>query len=140
MRLLIAEDEAGISDAVARGLRREGMAVDVAADGREALYKARFVDYDVIVLDRELPEVHGDEVCRAVVAERPDTRILMLTAADRLDDLVGGLALGADDYLSKPFAFAELVARVRALGRRATPAAPPVLRVGDLEVDPARRT
>jgi len=138
MRLLIAEDEAGISDAVARGLRREGMAVDVAADGREALYKARFVDYDVVVLDRQLPEVHGDDVCRTLVDERPDTRILMLTAADRLDDLVGGLALGADDYLSKPFAFAELVARVRALGRRDGRTRPERMRRAGIELDPAR--
>src|SRR4051812_42517813 len=138
MRLLIAEDEAGISDAVARGLRREGMAVDVAADGREALYKARFVDYDVVVLDRQLPEVHGDDVCRTLVDERPDTRILMLTAADRLDDLVGGLALGADDYLSKPFAFAELVARVRALGRRDGRTRPERMRRAGVELDPAR--
>jgi DNA-binding response OmpR family regulator len=138
MRLLIAEDEAGISDALARGLRREGMAVDVAVDGREALYKARFVDYDVVVLDRGLPEVHGDDVCRAIVAERPETRILMLTAADGLDDRVGGLALGADDYLGKPFAFAELVARVRALARRNGRTRPERLVHGDLELDPAR--
>jgi two-component system, OmpR family, response regulator VanR len=138
MRLLIAEDEAGISDALARGLRREGMAVDVAVDGREALYKARFVDYDVVVLDRGLPEVHGDDVCRAIVAERPETRILMLTAADGLDDRVGGLALGADDYLGKPFAFAELVARVRALARRNGRTRPERLVHGDLELDRAR--
>jgi DNA-binding response OmpR family regulator len=138
MRLLIAEDETGISDAVARGLRREGMAVDVAFDGREALYKARVVDYDVVVLDRGLPEVHGDEVCRALVAERPGTRILMLTAADGLDDLVGGLALGADDYLAKPFAFAELVARVRALARRDGRTRPERLERAGMKLDPAR--
>jgi two-component system, OmpR family, response regulator VanR len=138
MRLLIAEDEAGISDAVARGLRREGMAVDTALDGREALYKARFVDYDVVVLDRGLPEVHGDDVCRTLVEERPGTRILMLTAADGLDDLVGGLALGADDYLAKPFAFDELVARVRALGRRNGRTRPERLERAGLVLDPAR--
>jgi DNA-binding response OmpR family regulator len=138
MRLLIAEDELDISAVVARGLRREGMAVDVAVDGREALYKARFVEYDVVVLDRGLPEVHGDEVCRTLVAERPGTRILMLTAADSVDDLVGGLALGADDYLSKPFAFAELVARVQALGRRNGRTRPERLERAGIELDPAR--
>ena len=138
MRLLIAEDETSITDAVARGLRREGMAVDVALDGREALYKARFVDYDVVVLDRALPEVHGDDVCRALVADRPDTRILMLTAANGLDDVVDGLTLGADDYLAKPFAFAELVARVRALARRNGRTRPERLDRAGIELDPAK--
>src|SRR6184192_362008 len=118
MRVLVAEDESRVADALARGLRREGMAVDVAPDGREALYKARVNPYDVIVLDRDLPHVHGDEVCRTLNAEQPDTRVLMLTAARSVDDRVEGLELGADDYLTKPFVFAELVARVRALGRR----------------------
>jgi DNA-binding response OmpR family regulator len=139
MRVLVAEDEHRLADAIARGLRREGMAVDIAPDGSEALIKARVVRYDVLVLDRELPGVHGDDVCRTVRGERPETGILMLTAAGTLDDLVSGLSLGADDYLAKPFRFAELVARIHALARRAAPSRPPVLRHGDLELDPARR-
>jgi two-component system response regulator VanR len=139
MRVLIAEDERRLADAIARGLRREGMAVDVAPDGSDALLKARVVRYDVVVLDRDLPEVHGDDVCRAVRDERPETGILMLTAAGTLDDVVQGLALGADDYLPKPFRFAELVARIHALARRTAPSRPPVLSHGDLELDPARR-
>ena len=127
MRVLIAEDEPRIAGAVARGLRREGMAVDIAADGAAALFKARVVPYDVVVLDRDLPRVHGDDVCRALTAEQPETKVLMLTAARSTGDLVGGLALGADDYLPKPFRFAELVARLRALARRAGAARPPVL-------------
>ena len=116
MRILVAEDEPRIAAAVARGLRREGMAVDVAPDGAAALYKARVNPYDVVVLDRDLPELHGDEVCRTLTAEQPRTKVLMLTAARSTDELVAGLALGADDYLPKPFRFAELVARLRALG------------------------
>jgi DNA-binding response OmpR family regulator len=139
MRVLVAEDERRLADAIARGLRREGMAVDLAPDGSDALVKARIVRYDVMVLDRDLPGLHGDEVCRAVRGERPETGILMLTAAGALEDLVEGLSLGADDYLAKPFRFAELVARIRALGRRATPSRPPVLAHRDLELDPARR-
>ncbi len=129
-----------MADAIARGLRREGMAVDLSLDGADALVKARVVRYDVLVLDRDLPGVHGDEVCRAVRDQRPETGILMLTAAGTLDDLVHGLSLGADDYLPKPFRFAELVARIRALGRRSTPSRPPMLRHGDVELDPARRS
>jgi two-component system, OmpR family, response regulator VanR len=140
MRVLIAEDERRVADAVARGLRREGMAVDVAGDGEAALFKGRSTDYDVIVLDRDLPALHGDDVCRTLRSERPEQKIIMLTASRALDDVVDGLALGADDYLSKPFAFAELVARVRSLGRRAGPARPAVLRSGDLELDPARHS
>src|SRR5438067_2655698 len=140
MRVLIAEDERRLAEAIARGLRREGMAVDLAPDGTDALVKARVVRYDVVVLDRDLPGMHGDEVCRAVRDERPETGILMLTAAGALEDLVEGLSLGADDYLAKPFRFAELVARIQALARRATPSRPPVLRHGDLELDPARHT
>jgi two-component system, OmpR family, response regulator VanR len=139
MRVLIAEDERRVADAVARGLRREGMAVDLAGDGENALFKGRVVDYDVIVLDRDLPALHGDEVCRTLRTERPELKILMLTASGTLDDVVDGLSLGADDYLSKPFAFAELVARLRSLGRRAGPARPAVLHAGDVELDPARR-
>ena len=140
VRVLIAEDERRLADAIARGLRREGMAVDLAPDGTDALVKARVIRYDVLVLDRDLPGLHGDEVCRVVRDERPETGILMLTAAGTLDDLVEGLAIGADDYLPKPFRFAELVARIRALGRRSVPSRPPVLRHRDIELDPARRT
>jgi two-component system, OmpR family, response regulator VanR len=140
MRVLIAEDEPRIAGAVARGLRREGMAVDIAADGAQALYKARVVPYDVVVLDRDLPEVHGDDVCRTLAVEQPETKVLMLTAARSTDDLVAGLSLGADDYLPKPFRFAELVARVRALARRAGAALPPVLEAADVVLDPARRS
>ena len=139
MRVLIAEDEQRLADAIARGLRREGMAVDLAPDGSDALVKARVVRYDVLVLDRDLPGVHGDDVCRTIRGERPDTGILMLTAAGTLEDLVEGLALGADDYLPKPFRFAELVARIHALARRSAPSRPPVLTHGDVELDPARR-
>jgi two-component system, OmpR family, response regulator VanR len=140
MRVLVAEDEPRIAGAVARGLRREGMAVDIAQDGATALYKARVVPYDVVVLDRDLPELHGDDVCRALAAEQPDTKVLMLTAARTTDDLVAGLSLGADDYLPKPFRFAELVARLRALARRSGSARPPVLASADVVLDPARRT
>src|SRR5271167_1759175 len=139
MRVLIAEDERRLADAIARGLRREGMAVDVAPDGTDALLKARVIRYDVMVLDRELPGVHGDEVCRMVRGERPETGILMLTAAGTLQDVVDGLSIGADDYLPKPFRFAELVARIHALARRSSPSRPPVLQLGDIELDPARR-
>jgi DNA-binding response OmpR family regulator len=139
MRVLIAEDELRLADAIARGLRREGMAVDVAPDGTEALVKARVIRYDVLVLDRDLPGVHGDDVCRSLRDQQPETGILMLTAAGTLDDVVSGLAIGADDYLAKPFRFAELVARIRALARRSLPSRPPVLRHGDIELDPARR-
>jgi DNA-binding response OmpR family regulator len=139
MRVLIAEDERRLAEAIARGLRREGMAVDLAPDGTDALVKARVIRYDVLVLDRDLPGVHGDEVCRAVRGERPETGILMLTAAGAVEDLVEGLSLGADDYLAKPFRFAELVARIRALARRSSPRPPPVLHHADLELDPAAR-
>jgi DNA-binding response OmpR family regulator len=140
VRVLLAEDEPRVAAAIARGLRRHGAAVDVAPNGVEALVNARVHPYDVVVLDRDLPELHGDEVCIALNAERPDMKILMLTAARTTDDLVRGLALGADDYLPKPFRFAELVARVHALARRAGHARPPVLRHDDVELDPARRT
>ena len=140
MRVLVAEDEPRVAAAVARGLRGQGAAVDVAGDGASALYHARVYAYDVLLLDRDLPEVHGDEVCRTLRREQPELKILMLTAARTTDELVDGLALGADDYLGKPFRFAELVARVHALSRRAGAARPPVLRHGDVELDPARRT
>ncbi|HET9104293.1 MAG TPA: response regulator transcription factor [Solirubrobacteraceae bacterium] len=139
MRVLIAEDELRLADAIARGLRRQGIAVDIAPDGEQALSKARLVRYDVLVLDRDLPGIHGDDVCRTVRGERPETGILMLTAAGTLQDMVDGLTMGADDYLPKPFRFAELVARIQALARRTAPSRPPVLQRGDLELDPARR-
>ncbi|MGX6447097.1 response regulator transcription factor [Patulibacter sp. S7RM1-6] len=138
MRVLVAEDHDRVADAVARGLRRGGIAVDVAADGEAALQKARVHPYDVVVLDRDLPRVHGDDVCRALHEERPETKILMLTAAATLDETVEGLALGADDYLTKPFRFAELSARVDALGRRSGRPRPSVLRRGDVVLDPGR--
>ena len=138
--MLVAEDERRVADAVARGLRREGMAVDVAYDGGSALDKARMHGYDVLVLDRDLPVVHGDDVCRTLRDEEPDSRVLMLTAAAAVDDLVDGLSLGADDYMPKPFEFAELVARVRALARRTHPANPPTMTAGDVALDSARRT
>ncbi|GHJ13138.1 MULTISPECIES: response regulator transcription factor [unclassified Micromonospora] len=139
MRVLVVEDERNLADAIARGLRKRGMAVDVAYDG-DAGHEAAFVTrYDVVVLDRDLPGVHGDRICADLAASGTLTRVLMLTASGTVADRVEGLQLGADDYLAKPFAFDELVARVQALGRRATPAAPPVLAVADLELDPARR-
>ena len=137
--MLIAEDESRLADAIARGLRRQGIAVDLAPDGGQAVAKARIVRYDVLVLDRDLPVLHGDEVCRTVRDERPETGILMLTAAGTLEEMVEGLSLGADDYLPKPFRFAELVARIHALARRSAPSRPPVMRHGELELDPARR-
>ncbi|WP_210495504.1 response regulator transcription factor [Patulibacter sp. SYSU D01012] len=138
MRVLVAEDHERVADAVARGLRRGGIAVDVAADGEAALAKARVHPYDVVVLDRDLPLVHGDDVCRSLHEERPETKILMLTAAATLDEMVEGLAIGADDYLTKPFRFAELSARVDALGRRSGRPRPSVLERGDVVLDPGR--
>jgi DNA-binding response OmpR family regulator len=139
VRVLVVEDERLLADAVALGLRREAMAVDIVYDGASAEQRIAVNDYDVVVLDRDLPGVHGDDVCRGLVANRPQVRILMLTAASEVTDRVDGLGLGADDYLGKPFVFAELVARVRALGRRSRPAHPPVLERDGLRVDPARR-
>jgi DNA-binding response OmpR family regulator len=139
MRVLLAEDHPGVAASIAEGLRQEGAAVDVAPDGSRALYLARVHPYDVVVLDRDLPEVHGDDVCRTLNSEQPHTKVLMLTASRTTEDVVQGLALGADDYLLKPFRFDELVARVHALARRAGPARPAVLAVGDLRLDPARR-
>ncbi len=138
MRLLIVEDEVRLAETLAKGLRRRGVTVDAANDGQDGLHKALTTDYDVVVLDRDLPLLHGDDVCRAIIAERPSTRVLMLTASSSLDEMVHGLGIGADDYLGKPFEFAELVARVFALARRSTPAVPPVLSAGDIELDPGR--
>ncbi|PSK90245.1 DNA-binding response OmpR family regulator [Murinocardiopsis flavida] len=141
MRVLIVEDEPSLAATVAEGLRGEGMAVDVAADGDAGLEMATVHGYDVIVLDRDLPVIHGDEIC-ARVADDPsiDARVLMLTAMGQVSDRVDGLSRGADDYLAKPFAYAELVARVRALGRRTRPAAPPVLHRAGVSLDGRLRT
>jgi DNA-binding response OmpR family regulator len=139
VRVLVVEDEQLLADAIAEGLRRESLAVDVAYDGEAALERVGVNEYDVVVLDRDLPKIHGDEVCRLVLEAGGSARVLMLTAASAVGDRVTGLSLGADDYLGKPFAFAELIARVRALGRRARPAAPPVLDRAGIRLDPARR-
>jgi DNA-binding response OmpR family regulator len=139
MRVLLVEDHAKLAVTVARGLRRLGMAVDVAFDGEDALAHTAVTEYDVVVLDRDLPGVHGDDVCRRLVAEERDCRVLMLTAAGTIEDRVEGLTLGADDYLPKPFDAAELVARIQALGRRARGRTAPVLELGELRLDPARR-
>jgi two-component system, OmpR family, response regulator VanR len=139
VRVLVVEDERALADAVAGRLREELMAVDVVYDGGSALERVGVNDYDVVLLDRDLPVVHGDDVCRSLVARPASTRILMLTAAGDLADRVTGLDLGADDYLAKPFALVELVARVRALGRRAREPVPPVLTRAGIRLDPARR-
>lgn len=140
MRVLVVEDEEALAEAVARGLRREGMAVDVALNGDDGHEKAMVTRYDVIVLDRDLPGMSGDTLCREIVASGQLSRVLMLTASGTVADRVDGLSLGADDYLAKPFAFPELIARVRALGRRSTPAKPPLLTAADVRLDPAKRT
>ncbi|WP_199549761.1 response regulator transcription factor [Streptomyces sp. N35] len=139
MRVLVVEDEPFLAEMIAEGLRKDALAVDVAGDGLQAMHKLRFGAYDVMVLDRDLPGLHGDEVCRRVAQQGLLTRILMLTASATLQDRVAGLGLGADDYLGKPFAYEELLARVLALGRRATPALPPVLRAAGVVLDTARR-
>jgi DNA-binding response OmpR family regulator len=139
VRLLVVEDERVLADAIATGLRREAHAVDVAYDGLGALERTGVNEYDVIVLDRDLPKMHGDDVCRRLVAQRYPARILMLTASGELEDKVEGLSIGADDYLAKPFAFSELVARVRALGRRSSAPLPPILERSGLTLDPGRR-
>jgi DNA-binding response OmpR family regulator len=139
MRVLVIEDFEVLATAIGNGLRREGMAVDVALDGNDALEHLAVTRYDVVVLDRDLPGVHGDEVCRQIVAGGSQSRVLMLTAASTVRERVDGLGLGADDYLPKPFDFAELVARVRALGRRSAPAVPPTLESGGVTLDPGRR-
>jgi DNA-binding response OmpR family regulator len=139
VRVLVVEDFEVLARSIGTGLRREGMAVDVVLDGTDALGHLAVTRYDVIVLDRDLPGVHGDDICRQVAAGGANVRVLMLTAASTVKDRVDGLGLGADDYLPKPFDFAELVARVRALGRRSALAAPPILQAADLTLDPARR-
>jgi DNA-binding response OmpR family regulator len=139
MRVLVVEDESMLAEAIADGLRQETFAVDVAGDGASALERLTVNSYDVVVLDRDLPVLHGDQVCRQIVADRIDVRVLMLTASGTVADRVGGFDLGADDYLAKPFAFEELVARVRALSRRSRPAASPVLECAGIHVDPRHR-
>jgi DNA-binding response OmpR family regulator len=139
VRVLVVEDFEILARSIGTGLRREGMAVDVVLEGNDALEHLAITRYDVVILDRDLPGVHGDEVCKSIVAERSGSRVLMLTAASTVKDRVDGLGLGADDYLPKPFDFSELVARVRALGRRSTPATPPTLSAADLTLDPSRR-
>jgi DNA-binding response OmpR family regulator len=139
MRILVVEDERMLADAIAEWLREEAHAVDVAGDGAAALERIGVNDYDVVILDRDLPRVHGDEVCRRMVADGSEARVLMLTAAAGIGDRVAGLSLGADDYLTKPFAMPELAARVLALGRRTRPGVPPVLRRAGITLDPARR-
>ncbi len=135
----MVEDFEILARSVGTGLRREGLAVDVVLDGTDALARLATTRYDVVILDRDLPDIGGDDICRRLADDRSDTRVLMLTAAGTIEDRVDGLSLGADDYLPKPFAFAELVARVRALARRATPPLPPTLSCGDITLDPARR-
>jgi DNA-binding response OmpR family regulator len=139
MRVLVVEDFEILARTIGTGLRREGMAVDVVLDGADALEHLAVTRYDVVVLDRDVPGVHGDEVCRQIVATHPASRVLMLTASSTVKQRVDGLGLGADDYLPKPFDFAELVARIRALGRRIAVAVPPVLESGDLTLDSSRR-
>jgi DNA-binding response OmpR family regulator len=139
MRVLVVEDHKELAATIAVGLRREGMAVDIALDGQTALRQVGRADYDVVVLDRDLPKLHGDDVCRAVVNQGSRSRILMLTAADTIESRVDGLSLGADDYLPKPFAFAELVARIRALARRSQPPVRPILTSGDIRLDTSQR-
>jgi DNA-binding response OmpR family regulator len=139
MRVLVVEDHEVLGRTIGAGLRREGMAVDVVLDGADALAHVATARYDVVVLDRDLPGVHGDDVCRRLVADRTGSRVLMLTAASTVRDRVDGLGLGADDYLPKPFDFSELVARIRALARRSTVALPPTLERGDVTLDPSAR-
>jgi len=139
VRVLVVEDERLLADAITDGLRNHAIAVDVAYDGDAALERLAVNDYDVVVLDRDLPRVSGDQVCATLVESGTATRILMLTAATAVTQRVAGLGLGADDYLTKPFAFAELVARIQALGRRARPATPPVLERAGIRLDPHRR-
>jgi DNA-binding response OmpR family regulator len=139
VRVLVVEDFEILARTIGTGLRREGMAVDVVLDGTDALEHLAVTRYDVVVLDRDIPGVHGDDVCRRIVAQHSQTRVLMLTAASTVKERVEGLGIGADDYLPKPFDFTELVARVRALGRRSADAIPPTLESGDITLDPSHR-
>jgi DNA-binding response OmpR family regulator len=139
VRVLVVEDFKVLAETIATGLRREGMAVDVVLAGDEAIERLGVNRYDVVVLDRDLPGVPGDDVCRRITTDHAQSRVLMLTAASTVRDRVEGLEIGADDYLPKPFDFTELVARVRALGRRSVDAVPPTLESGDITLDPSRR-
>src|SRR6202034_2940161 len=139
MRVLVVEDHAKLAMTMATGLRQAGMAVDVVFDGQDALDHLALTAYDVVVLDRDIPGVHGDDVCKALAAKGSPSRVLMLTAAGSVEDRVEGLGIGADDYLAKPCDFTELVARIHALGRRPGNSLPPTLSYGDLELDPSRR-
>lgn len=140
MRVLLVDDDVALTDVTSRGLRRAGFAVDIALDGESALAKVGYTDYDLVVLDRSLPGLSGDAVCKELVNDGATSRILMLSAASDLDQRVEGLLIGADDYLPKPFAMTELVARLHALSRRASRVMPPVLRWEEVSLDPARRT
>ncbi|MEV2250521.1 response regulator transcription factor [Streptomyces sp. NPDC050147] len=139
MRVLVVEDHAVLAESVARVLRREGMAVDVVHDGERALESTSVVDYDVVVLDRDLPGIHGDDVCGTLAGQPQQPRVLMLTASGTMAERVDGLNLGADDYLPKPFAYPELIARIRAISRRPQQALAPILTHDDLRLDPAKR-
>jgi two-component system response regulator VanR len=139
MRVLIVEDEVFLAEALQAGLRQDSIAADIALDGDDALERVTVNDYDVVVLDRDIPGTHGDEVCAIISREHPGVRVLMLTAAGRLNDKVSGFELGADDYLTKPFAFEELIVRLHALARRPSASSPPVLEFGDLRLDPFRQ-
>jgi len=139
MRVLVVEDFEILARSIGTGLRREGIAVDVVLDGDDALAHLELTRYDVVLLDRDLPGVHGDEICRRITSKKMESRILMLTAAGTVKERVEGLGLGADDYLAKPFDFSELLARVRALARRSATALPPALECGELTLDPNRR-
>jgi len=139
MRVLVVEDELFLAEALQAGLQHESIAADIALDGDEALERVAVNDYDVVVLDRDLPGTHGDQVCAVIAREHPGVRVLMLTAAARLQDKIGGFELGADDYLTKPFAVEELIVRLHALARRPAAALPPVLEVADLRLDPFRQ-
>jgi DNA-binding response OmpR family regulator len=140
MRILVAEDARPLADIVAEGLRDQGMAVDIARDGLEAAARLDVNAYDVVVLDRDLPGIHGDTLCQMITARDQRAMVLMLTAAGAPEDRVSGLGLGADDYLAKPFHFPELVLRIRALARRKPAARARILRVAGIELDPATRT
>jgi DNA-binding response OmpR family regulator len=140
MRVLVIEDDEELAETIAAGLREARMAVDIALDGEAGLARALVHEYDVIVLDRDLPVIHGDDVCEKLVAAGGRSRVLMLTAAAEIEEMVDGLGLGADDYLTKPFEFAVLMARIAALARRAQPSIPPVLQAGDVMLDTAKRS
>ncbi|MFE4198715.1 response regulator transcription factor [Paenarthrobacter sp. NPDC056912] len=139
MRVLIVDDEPYFAEAIQQGLRAESIAADIALDGGQALERVSVNDYDVVVLDRDIPTIHGDDVCASIVKSHPHVKVIMVTAATRLKDKVGGFRLGADDYLTKPFEFDELVVRLRALSRRPNSMVPPVLDAGDLRLDPYRQ-